>query len=151
MESQDSSLSELCRLPEQFRQHTDRHLAPASGLVAAFLTALTLSLAYYHKPWNLGIIGAAVTLILPYSVNFLCVRFTGRSLLYPVVALVLVGVISLWAVHRRISGPRWEDDIEEALIRKMTEESESKATRVDRVTWLCIAVGVVVLLVLLLR
>jgi hypothetical protein len=74
-------------------------LAPASGLVAAFLTALTLSLAYYHNRWSLGVSGAALTLILPYSVNLLWVQFTGRSLMYPVVALVLVGVISLWTAH----------------------------------------------------
>jgi len=64
---------------------------------------------------------------------------------------VLLGVVRLWAVHRRISGPQWEDDFEEALIQKMMEDFESKATWVDRVTWLSIPIGLVLLLVLLLR
>lgn len=126
-------------------------LAPVSGSVAAFLTALTLFMAYYHNRWNLAVFGAALTLTLPYSVNLLWVRFTGRSLLYPFVALVLLGAISLWFVHRRISGSQWEDDIEEALIRKMMEEFESNITWADRVMWLCVAVALVLLLVLLLR
>jgi hypothetical protein len=45
-------------------------LAPASGLAAAFLTALALFLAHYHNRWRLGCI-AAVTCCLPYTVNFL--------------------------------------------------------------------------------
>jgi hypothetical protein len=134
-------------IPAIYRQS----LAPASGLVAAFLTALTLSLAYYHNRWSLGVFGTALSLILPYSVNLLWVRFTGRSLMYPVAMLVLLGVISLWFVHRRISGPQWEDDLEEALIQKMMEEFESKATWVDRAMWLSIAIGLLLLLVLLLR
>jgi hypothetical protein len=126
-------------------------LAPASGLEAAFLTALTLFLGYYHNRWNLGILGAATTLILPYSVNLLWVRLTGRSLMYPVVALVLLGVVSLWATHRRISGPKWEDDPEDAIIRGMVADFESNVTWADRITWFCIAVGLVLLLVFLLR
>src|SRR6266550_3655052 len=61
-------------VPAIYRQS----LAPASGLVAAFLAALTLSVAYYHNRWSVGVFGAALTLILPYSVNLLWVRFTGR-------------------------------------------------------------------------
>ena len=134
-------------LPAIYRQT----LAPVSGSMAAFLTALTLFVAYYHNRWDLGISGAALTLTLPYSVNLLWVRFTGRSLLYPAVALVLLGVIGLWFIHRRISGPQWEDDLEEVLIQKMMDEFESNITWVDRVMWLCAAVGLVLLLVLLLR
>src|SRR5882724_12875147 len=40
-------------------------LAPVSGMVSAFLIALTLSVAYYHTRWMLGIGGAAFFLILP--------------------------------------------------------------------------------------
>lgn len=69
----------------------------------------------------------------------------------PVAALVLLGVISLWFIHRRISGPQWDDDVEEALIRKMMEEFESNLTWADRVMWFCVVVGLVLLLVLLLR
>ena len=126
-------------------------LAPVSGSVAAFLTALTLFVAYYHDRWSFGVFGAVLTLTLPYSVNLAWIRFTGRSLLYPVAALVLLGVISLWFIHRRISGPQWDDDVEEALIRKMMEESESNLTWAHRVMWFCIVVGLVLLLVLLLR
>lgn len=126
-------------------------LAPVSGSVAAFLTALTLFVAYYHDRWSFGVFGAVLTLTLPYSVNLPWIRFTGRSLLYPVAALVLLGVISLWFIHRRISGPQWDDDVEEALIRKMMEEFESKLSWADRVMWFCIVLGLVLLLVLLLR
>lgn len=125
-------------------------LAPASGLEAAFLTALTLSLAYYHNRWWLGVCGAALTLCLPYPVNLLWIRLSDRSLLYPMVVGVLLGVVSLWTVHSRVSGPMPED-AEEAILRKIIEESESNLTWSDRVTWLCITVSVVILLVLLLR
>jgi hypothetical protein len=126
-------------------------LAPVSGSVAAFLTALTLFVAYYHDRWSFGVFGAALTLTLPYCVNLAWIHFTGRSLLYPVAALVLLGVISLWFIHRRISGPQWDDDLEEALIRKMMEEFESNLTLADRIMWFCIVVGLMLLLVLLLR
>ncbi len=46
-------------------------LAPVSGMLSAFLIALTLSLAYYHKRWMLGIGGAALFLILPVLANLL--------------------------------------------------------------------------------
>src|SRR6266853_2992887 len=46
-----------------------QELVPVSGMVSAFLTALTLSLAYYHKRWMLGIGGAALFLILPVVAN----------------------------------------------------------------------------------
>jgi hypothetical protein len=134
-------------IPAIYRQS----LAPASGLVAAFLIALTLSLASYHDRWSLGVFGTTLSLSVPYSVNLLWVRFTGRSLMYPVASLVLLGVISLWFVHRRISGPQWDDDLEEALIQKMMEEFESKATWVDRAMWFSIAIGLLLLLILLLR
>jgi hypothetical protein len=66
-------------------------------------------------------------------------------------AVVLVGVISLWAMHRKFAGPNLEDDVEEAIIRKMMEDPAFNLTWVERVTWLCIIVGTVLLLVLLLR
>ena len=141
------SLQAAGAVPAIYRQT----LAPVSGSVAAFLTALTLFVAYYHDRWSFGVFGAVLTLTLPYSVNLAWIRFTGRSLLYPVAALVLLGVISLWFIHRRISGPQWDDDVEEALIRKMMEESESNLTWAHRVMWFCIVVGLVLLLVLLLR
>ena len=134
-------------IPTLYRQS----LAPASGLVAAFLTALTCLVAYYHDRWRIGVCGATLSLILPYLVNLLWIRFSGRSLLYPMLALCLLGIFSLLAIHRRISGPQLEDDVEEAIIRKMMEDVDRNVTWVDRVTWLSIAVGVVLLLVLLLR
>jgi hypothetical protein len=50
-----------------------------------------------------------------------------------VAALVLLGVISLWLIHRRISGLQWDDDLAEALIRKMMEEFETNLTWADSV------------------
>jgi hypothetical protein len=126
-------------------------LAPASGLSAAFLTALALFLAQYHNRWRLGVCIAAVTCCLPYTVNFLWIRFSGLSLLYPMAVVVLVGVISLWAMHRGIAGPSLEDDVEEAVIRKMMEDPAFNLTWAERFTWLWIIIGVVLLLVLLLR
>jgi hypothetical protein len=134
-------------VPSHFRAS----LAPASGLTAALLTALTLFLAHYHNRWRLGVCVAAVTCCVPYTVNFLWIRFSGRSLLYPTVVVVLVGVISLWAMHRRFAGPGLEDDVEEAIIRKMMEDPAFNLPWTGRVTWLCIIVGMVLLLVLLLR
>ena len=125
-------------------------LAPASGLVAAFLTSMTLSLAYYHRRWRPGVLGAAHTLLLPYSVGLLWVRFTGRSLIYPLFSLTLIGVVILAFAHHRISELQPEDDVEEAIARKMIEEIGPLAW-VDRVILLCIVVGVVLLLALLLR
>jgi hypothetical protein len=63
-------------------------------------------------------------------------------------AVVLVGVISLWVMHRRFAGPSLEDDVKEAIIRKMIEDPAFNLTWAERVTWLCIIVGVVLLLIL---
>jgi hypothetical protein len=57
-------------------------LAPASGSLAAFLTALTLFVAYYHDRWSFGVLGAVLTLTLPYSINLAWIRFTGRCALH---------------------------------------------------------------------
>jgi hypothetical protein len=65
--------------------------------------------------------------------------------------LVLVGVISLWAMHRRFAGPSLEDDVEEAMIRKMMEDPVFNFTWAERVTWLCVIVGMALLFILLLR
>ena len=125
-------------------------LAPVSGLASAFLIALTLSLAYYHKRWMLGIGGATLFLILPLVTNLLWVRVSGRSPIYPTILLGLLGVFGLQAIHRRISGPKWVDPMDEEL-RSLMVEVDSKFTWVDRVTWLCFACGAIVLLILLVR
>ena len=65
--------------------------------------------------------------------------------------LVIVGPVIVQVIHRRISGPQYEDDVEEQVIRQMIEEMASKITWVDRVTWLCFAVALALLFVLLLR
>jgi hypothetical protein len=44
-------------------------LLPASGAVLAFLTALTMSLAYHHSRVSLGVFATVLALPLPYSVN----------------------------------------------------------------------------------
>jgi len=126
-------------------------LAPASSLAAVFLTALALFVARYHNRWLLGVRIAAVTVLIPYIVNILWVRFSGRSLLYSTAALILVGAISLNLLHRRFAGPSLEDDAEEAIIREMLEDTAFNLTWVEKATRLCVIVGVVLLLILLLR
>ena len=129
-------------------------LLPVSAVVSAFLTALTLSLAYYHSQVSLGVFGTALALFLPFSINLLWVRFSGLSLIYPLVLVPLAGFIALGEVHRRISGPRLDLEvdteeaiIQKAMIRKMTEKSVFlNLPLFDRILWLCITLGIVVLL-----
>lgn len=52
-------------------------LAPASGLAAAFPTALELFVAHYHNRWPLGVCIATVTFCFPYTVNFLWISILG--------------------------------------------------------------------------
>ena len=127
-------------------------LAPVFALVAAFLAALAMHVASYHNRWRLGACVTAVSLCLPYILNFLWVRFSGQSLLYPLAVFVVGGVTCLWFLHRGYSGSTLEDDgIEEALIRKILEDEELKSTWMDRVTALCFVVALVLFLILLLR
>jgi hypothetical protein len=93
----------------------------ASGMLAAFLMTLTLSLAYYRRRWRLGVGGATLSLILPFFVNILWAKYLGHSLVYPTAALVLLGALVFWAGHRKISGPHWEGDIENELIENLAE------------------------------
>jgi hypothetical protein len=125
-------------------------LAPVSGMASAFLTALTLSLAYYHKRWMLGIGGAVLFIILPLVTNLLWARVSGRSLIYPTIALLLMGIFGLQAIHRKISGPKCVDPFDEEL-RRMVEDTASNFTWMDRVSWLCLAGGAIVLLILVVR
>ena len=126
-------------------------LVIVSGMLAAFLMTLALSIAHYHRRRRLGLFGAVLSLLLPYFVNILWARFSSRSLLYPTVAVALFGLFTLLAIHRRISGPQLEDDIEEELIKKFIEDVESSLAWHDRVIWICFACGSALLLVLLLR
>ena len=80
----------------------------------------------------------------------LWIKISGRSLMYPMIVVGLLGIFGLQAVHRMISGPRWEDPLDKELL-SMMEESDSNFTWVDRVTWLCFAGGAIVLLILLVR
>lgn len=82
------------------------------GMETAFFGVLTMSLAYYHKLWKLGVWGGAFSSLLPYFMNLLWIRFSNRSLIYPAVALVLFGPVFVEMVHRKISGPRLEGDAE---------------------------------------
>jgi hypothetical protein len=125
-------------------------LTPASGVSTGFLAALVLSVAYYHRRWKLGICGAAASLILLYSLNFLWIRLSGRSLIYPTVALGLTGIFTMHFIHRRLSGPRWVDVLDEE-IRSLMERADSNMTWKDRVTWLCLAVALIMLIILLAR
>ena len=120
-------------------------------LVAAFLTALGLFLAHYHGRRRLGTCLAAITLCLPYIVTLMWIRLSGRSLLYSVAAVVLLGIISMWTMHRRLAGTSLEDDPEVAIIQKMMEDPKFNLTWTERLTWLGITSGAVLLLILLLR
>jgi len=122
-----------------------------SGMETAFFVSLALWVAYYHRRWILGFLGAALFLCLPYFVNFVWITFSHLSLIYPVAALVIVAGLAVEMIHRKISGPQPEDEIEEALIRNLIQEMDSNITWVNRVTWLCFTVAVVLLPVLLLR
>jgi hypothetical protein len=126
-------------------------LAIVSGMEVAFFGSLTLLVAYYHGRWKLGFFGAVLSLFLPYFVNLVWMKLSGRSLIYPVAALVILGGVTVEVIHRKISGPQPDDDIEEEQLRNFIGEMDANITWVDRVTWLCIAVGVVMLFVLLLR
>jgi hypothetical protein len=65
--------------------------------------------------------------------------------------VILLGGTIVELIHRKISGPQPEDALEEEAIRRLIEETHSSITWVDRVTYLCFAVGFVMLLVLALR
>jgi len=120
-------------------------------MLAAFLMTLTLSLAYYHRRWKLGVGGAMLSSILPFFVNVLWARFSGRSLVYPMVALGFLGILILTTIHRKISGPRWDGDIEDEVLKEFIAEVDSNVTWKDRVTWLRFAGAAILLLILLFR
>jgi len=127
-------------------------LVPLSGIVATFLSALVFFIAYYHRHWKLGAVGTVAALLLPCIVNFLWVRFTAVSLIYPTVFLALIGIVGMWTVHRKLSGKNWDegDEIEAELLRKVMADFESGVTFtwMDRVI-LFSCVGVAILLLIL--
>lgn len=123
----------------------------ASGMLAAFLTTLTLSIAYYHRRWKLGVCGAILFFLLPFFVNILWARFSGRSLIYPTIAIGFVGILILATIHRKISGLRWDGDIEDEVLKAFIADVDSNVTWKDRVTWLCFACAAILLLILLFR
>src|SRR6266851_7388886 len=51
------------------------------GMESAFFCVLTMSLAYYHKRWKLGILAAIFSALVPYLVNLLWIRFSVHSLI----------------------------------------------------------------------
>jgi hypothetical protein len=134
-------------LPTVYRES----LFVASGMLAAFLTAFILSIAYYHRRWKLGVCGAILFFVLPFFVNILWARFSGRSLVYPMVVFGFVVILILQTVHRKISGPRWDGDIEDEVLKAFIADVDSNVTWKDRVTWLCFAGAAILLLILLFR
>jgi hypothetical protein len=128
-----------------------RSLVIVSGMEAAFFGSLTLLVAYYQGRWRLGFLGAVLSVVLPYFMNFVWITLPRRSLIYPAAVLVILGGVAIEIIHRKISGPQPDDGIEEALIRTLVQEIDSKLTWVDRITWICVTVGVIILLVLVLR
>ena len=95
-----------------------------SSVESAFFGVLTMSLAYYYKHWKFGVLGGALSILLPCILNLVWVRFSNRSLVYPGAGLVLFGAVFAGTMHRKISGPRLKDDAEEEIIRQMMDESE---------------------------
>ena len=124
-------------------------LAPASGLVATFLTALVLFLAHYHGRWRVGACMAVIAFCLPYAVNLVWARFSHLSLLYPLATVAVGGAVGLYLLHRRYSGPTPDDDVELILIDQLL--ADFHPTWMERITALCIIFGLVLLLILLLR
>jgi hypothetical protein len=134
-------------LPTTYRES----LIVPSSMLAAFLMTLTVSLAYYHRRWKLGVVGALLSLILPFAVNVLWARFSGRSLLYPIAALGLAGTIVLWKIHREMSGPRWDGDIDDEMLEKVLAEMDSDITWKQRVTWICFISAAILVLIFIFR
>jgi hypothetical protein len=126
-------------------------LFSASGILAAFLTTLTLSVARYHRRWKLGIGGSIFSAILPFFVNILWTRFSSRSLIYPMITLGFLGILVLHEIHRKVSGPRWDGEIEDEVLKELIARVDSNVPWKDRVTWFCFAGSVILLLILLLR
>ena len=67
------------------------------------------------------------------------------------IALGFLGILALHEIHRKISGPRWDGEIEDEVLREFIAQVDSNVTWKDRVTWLCFAGSVILLLILLLR
>jgi hypothetical protein len=130
----------LCRDP----------LVLVSGMTGAFLCALVLALAHYHKRMKLGICAGAIFFLLPSIVNAAWAMLSDLSLIYPTAALVAFGGISIHIAHRKISGPQPEDEVEEELIRQMVGD-ESCLTWMEKATRWCFLVGTILFLILLAR
>src|ERR1700745_1029652 len=120
-------------------------------MLAAFLTALTMFIAYYHGRWKLGIRGGALSLALSFFVNIMWARFSTRSLIYPMMLLASPMGIFPWLEHRKISGRRWDGEIEEELIKNFVGDVDCNLTWKDRVTYLCFISCAILLLILLLH
>jgi hypothetical protein len=125
-------------------------LVLVSGMTGAFLSALVLALAHYHKRMKLGICAGAIFFVLPFIVNAAWATLFEPSLIYPTAALIAFSGILVQIAHRKISGPQPEDEVEEELIRQMVED-ESRLTWMEKATRWCFLVGTILFLILLAR
>ena len=107
------------------------------GMESGFFGILTMSLAYYHERWRLGLLAVIFSALVPYLVNLLWIKFSDRPLIYPTVALVFLGGVTVEMVHRKISGPQADDAAMDEAIRNFIQETDSNLTWTDRVMWLC--------------
>jgi hypothetical protein len=130
----------LCREPVVF----------VSGMTGAFLSALVLALAHYHKRMKLGICAGAIFFLLPFIVNATWAKLFDLSLIYPTAALIAFSGISVQIAHRKISGPQSEDEVEEELFRQMVEDAP-RLTWIEKATRWCILVGTILFIILLAR
>jgi hypothetical protein len=84
-------------------------------------------------------------------VSILWARLSGRSLIYPMITFGFLGILILATIHRKISGPRWDGDSEDEVLKEFIAEMDSNITWKDRITWLCFAGAAILLLIFLLR
>ncbi len=123
-------------------------LAPASGIVAAVLASFAIVVFYYHNRQRTGAIVASSVLLLTCLINLLWVKFTVLSLFYPDVVILFIGVCGFRMFHKKASGTRWLDDLDEESVRAMITDVESRVTWFDQfvVLW---CLGVALLLIIL--
>lgn len=129
----------------------DDRLMISSTMEIVFLATFTLLLAYYHRQWALGLPTAAVGVVAILAANLLWAKFLNISMIYLAATVFLSGGILLGLAHRRLAGPQPEDELEEQAVGDLMDEVDRNVTWRDRVTLLCIAASVIILVILLWR
>jgi len=126
-----------------------RGMAIISGMEVAFFSSLILQVAYYHGRWILAILGAPLSLFLPCFVNFVWVRFSGLSLIYPVAVVFILVWLAIEMIHRKVSGLQPDQEIEEIVDAYLIQSTDSQLTRMETAMWICVAFGALLKLALM--